>query len=446
MKLKTIYICENCGFNSAKWLGKCPDCDTWNSFQEDIVQKNNSRPHSAIGKKPESIIHANADIPRISTGIKELDRVFGGGITEGGVTLLSGEPGIGKSTITLKICEGMAETKKYVLYVSGEESAQQIAARAKRTGIKNENIGIITETNLESIIATLEENKPGFAVIDSIQVLSSGDIPSLAGSINQVRYCTETLTNYAKNTNTPILIIGHVTKDGNLAGPKILEHLVDTVLLIEGERFQNFRIIRGIKNRFGSVSEIGIFEMTEHGLEEVKNPSGVFLEGRKKDSFGSAITATVEGTRPLLVEVQALTNISHFGYPKRAASGYDCNRLQLLIAVIQKHIGLNLSNQDVYINIVGGYRLSDPASDLAVAMAIISSFKKTALPNDTVYIGELGLSGETRAVGGLSKRLSEAAKTGFKKAFIPKSSEKLSAKDIVATQISTIARAQEELK
>jgi DNA repair protein RadA/Sms len=445
MKLKTIYICENCGANSPKWMGKCPDCDAWNSFQEDVIKESKARTHKSISQKPVSIIHADSDLPRIPTSLKELDRVLGGGITEGSVTLLSGEPGIGKSTITLKVCEGMADSKDRVLYISGEESAHQISSRAKRMGVRSEKIGIITETNLENIISTLESEKPGFAVIDSIQVISSAEIPSLAGSINQVRYSTEALTSFAKNTNTPVMIIGHVTKDGNLAGPKILEHLVDTVLLIEGDRFQNFRIIRGTKNRYGSVSEIGLFEMTEKGLEEVKNPSKIFLEGRKEGSFGSAITATVEGTRPLLIEVQALTNISHFGYPKRAASGYDVNRLQLLIAVIQKHVGLNLSNQDVYINIVGGYRLNDPASDLAVAMAIISSFKKIPLPHDAIYIGELGLAGETRAVSNLGKRISEAAKAGFKKAYIPKSSEKITAKDIQVEQIESIISKQKTL-
>lgn len=430
MKLKTTFICEQCGYSSPKWIGKCPECDHWNSFYEEIMApKFSGNLKNIAGKdrviKPVALIRARSEKERISTQMHELDRVLGGGIMEGSLILLSGEPGIGKSTLTLQICDSVAAFKKKVFYVSGEESAEQVAQRAQRMGITRENIDIFTENLLENILAVLDMENPGLVIIDSIQVISSANLPSLAGSINQVRFCTESLMNFAKKNNVPVLIVGHVTKEGSLAGPKILEHLVDTVLLIEGERYQNFRLVRGLKNRYGSTNEIGLFEMTEHGLQQVDNASKLFLEGRKTNSFGSAITATLEGTRPLLMEVQALTHVTAFGYPKRAASGFDLNRLQLLIAVIQKHLRLNLSNQDVYVNIVGGFRLSDPAADLAVAMAIISSFQKEPLSADTVYIGEIGLAGELRPASQLQKRLQEAEKIGFIHAVLPPSPEKL---------------------
>lgn len=438
MKLKTIFTCEKCGYNSAKWIGKCPDCEAWNSFIEEVVSKNENRPHSALALKPLPLHQTGPAKPRILSNIAELDRVLGGGIVEGSMILLSGEPGIGKSTLTLKICEQIAVQKKDVLYISGEESQQQVSLRAERLKIKSENIQFLAETNFENILATIENTKPGAVILDSIQVIYSANIPSIAGSISQVRFCTESLMNFAKKTDTPIIIIGHVTKDGTLAGPRILEHLVDVVLFIEGERYQNFRIVRSLKNRFGSSNEIGLFEMTNDGLLEMPNASKLFLEGRKNNSFGSAISCTLEGTRPILIEVQALTNPSPFGYPKRTASGFDLNRLQLLIAVIQKHLRLNLSNQDVYINIAGGLKVNDPGIDLAVIMAIISSFKKQALPADTIYIGETGLGGEIRSVNQTGKRVNEAEKMGFQNIIIPKTSEKISSKKILIEQISDL--------
>jgi DNA repair protein RadA/Sms len=408
-------------------LGKCPDCDAWNSFHEEVTATGRDLDPHGIAQPTLAITATPTITRRTTTGLEELDRVFGGGgIVEGSLLLMSGEPGIGKSTLTLKICESLATNPsgKKALYVSGEESAAQIAMRAGRMGIRNENIDLVSETNLENILATVEETKPGFLIIDSIQVISSAVMPSIAGSINQVRFCTEAFMHLAKKSGLTVMIVGHVTKDGNLAGPKILEHLVDTVVLIEGERFQNLRIVRCLKNRFGSTNEVGLFEMTETGLKEVKNASRLFLEGRKEDGFGSAITAVVEGTRPFLVEVQALTSTTTFGYPRRNASGYDINRLQLIIAVIQKHLNFNLQNQDVFINVVGGFRLNEPAADLAVAAAIISSLKQEPLPAGTVYLGEIGLSGELRAINHLEKRIAEAAKIGFDTICIPVTAEK----------------------
>jgi DNA repair protein RadA/Sms len=441
MKLKTIFICEKCSYNSQKWIGKCPECEAWNSFYEEVVAKNEAREHQAISGTPSPLLKAQGINQRISTQMAELDAVLGGGIIEGSLIILSGEPGIGKSTLTLKICESLAAAKKNVLYVSGEESQQQISLRAQRMGIKSENINFLAETNLENILATIENTKPGALVLDSIQVVSSGNLPSISGSINQVRFCAESLMNFAKKTDTPVILIGHVTKDGTLAGPRVLEHLVDVVLFIEGERYQNLRLVRSLKNRFGSTNEVGIFEMTDKGMNEVSNPSRIFLEGRRQDNFGSAITATVEGTRPILLEVQALTNFTSFGYPKRTASGFDLNRLQLLIAVIQKHLKFNLNNQDVYVNVAGGLKINDPASDLAVAMAIISSLKKEPLPNDTVYLGEIGLGGELRSIVQLNKRITEAEKLGFLNAIIPVSTEKINAKKIKIAQVEDLQTA-----
>ncbi len=440
MKLKNVFVCQKCGFTSPKWSGKCPDCDNWNTFIEDVIDIKPDRVHKGLAAPLQGLTETTLNETRLTTDIAELDRVLGGGLVEGSVILVSGEPGIGKSTLTLNVCANIAKTVKKVLYISGEESGGQISLRAKRLGIANENIFLVSETNLENILATLEKEKPDFTVIDSIQVISSPNLPGTAGSIGQVRFCAESLIGHAKKNGIPLVIVGHVTKDGNLAGPKILEHMVDAVLLIEGERHQNMRIVRSIKNRFGSTNEIGLFEMVESGLVQVQNASRFFLEGRKEGSFGSVITSTMEGTRPLLIEVQALTSLTTFGYPRRAASGFDLNRLQLLIAVIQKHLGLDLLNQDVFINVVGGFRLADPAADLAVVSAIISSFKKEPAADDAVYIGEVGLSGELRTVPHLERRIQEAAKIGFKKIYVPKTAEKTSAKGISLTPITDIGQ------
>ena len=420
MKLKTIYICEKCNYENPKWIGRCPSCDAWNSFTEDVINTTNPTSKN-ISKTPRSLRveaatattlqKSQKNFQRTISGIQEFDRVMGNGIVPGSMTLLSGEPGIGKSTITLQIANSVAKKEK-VLLISGEESIEQIAQRAFRLNLK-EKISAINEFNLETILETIKKEKAKFVIIDSIQVISSFDLPGAPGSITQVRYCTERIMELAKSTKTSVMLIGHVTKEGNLAGPRVLEHLVDTVLHIEGDRFQQFRILRSAKNRFGSCNEVGVFEMTEKGLAEVKNPSEQFLEGRKKDAIGSAITVAIEGTRPFLVEVQALVSTTHFGYPKRTANGFDLNRLQILVAVLEKYGKLNLQNQDIFINIVGGIKLTEPAADLAVLMAIASSLLKKPLPSLSTIFGEVGLSGELRKVSHSDKRKKESKKLGL---------------------------------
>lgn len=408
MKTKSIYTCNECQFESGKWLGRCPTCDAWNSFTEEINKPSLSKtPRNISAIKPELLI-VTEHKDRIISGIQEFDRVTGDGLVVGSLTLLSGEPGIGKSTLTLQIASKLSQNYS-TLIISGEETISQIANRAKRLKLDSQKLSAINEHNVETIIETIKIEKPKIVIIDSIQVISSHDSTGSAGSISQVRYCTELLMEHAKTTNTTVILIGHVTKDGTLAGPKVLEHLVDTVLLFEGDRFQQFRLLRSSKNRFGSCAEVGIFEMTELGLIEIKNPSKQFLEGRKENAIGSVITVSIEGTRPFLVEVQALVSTSAFGFPKRTANGFDLNRLQILIAVLEKHGKLNLQNQDVFVNIVGGIKLKEPSSDLAVLMAIASSLLKRTLPKDTAIFGEVGLSGELRKVSHFDKRKKEAS-------------------------------------
>lgn len=432
MQLKTIYLCKECGYESSKWLGKCPSCSGWNSFVEDVISTGSAK--SSLSKTPRSmkiaakeagtLLFQNKNSARLTTGIEEFDRVIGNGFTQGSLTLLSGEPGIGKSTLTLQIANKIAKNHK-VLLVSGEESLNQIAERNIRLGFNEKNLVAINEYNLEIILETMRKEKPAFVIIDSIQVIASLDIPSQAGSISQVRYCTESILELSKTSNITTMLIGHVTKDGTLAGPRVLEHLVDTVISLEGDRYQHFRMLRASKNRFGNCSEVGIFEMNEKGLEEVKNPSKQFLEGRIENGIGSAITVAMEGTRPFLVEVQALVSTTHFGYPKRTANGFDMNRLQILIAILEKYGRLNLQNQDIFINIVGGIRLDEPAADLAVIIAIASSYLKKTIPNNTIIFGEAGLSGELRKAPHSEKRIKEANKLGFEKIISPEKFKKV---------------------
>lgn len=424
MKTKNIHICQNCQFQSSKWLGKCPECDSWNSFSEEtiITGKNPAKSNQKIQKistQPQSLAKISSKESRLKTGFLDLDDVLGGGFKEGSIVLLGGEPGIGKSTLTLQLCQSISQQCQSLLYISGEEAPEQIADRARRLNIAAENISLLTETDLDCILAQVEVLQPEFLILDSIQVISSQQIPSMSGSINQIRYVTESLMDLAKKTNCTILLIGHVTKDGNLAGPKVLEHLVDTVLIIEGERSNNLRIIRSYKNRYGSTQEISIMEMQEKGMVEINNTAGLFLAGRRKQAIGSATTITLEGSKPILLEIQALTNTTIFGYPKRTVSGYDLNRTQLLAAVIQKFLKINLNSQDIYLNVIGGLKIEETASDLAVAMSIISSQLKKPLPENTIFLGEIGLTGEIRPISKITKRIKEAQKIGFTQFVVP---------------------------
>ncbi len=427
MKTKTVFICNNCQYQSSKWLGKCSECNAWNSFEEEIItEKKNLTTKLAtyqklnkISVQPQSLFKVTASEQRLNTGFKDLDQVLGGGFKKGSLVLLGGEPGIGKSTLTLQICQSIAAQSTNLLYISGEEAPEQIADRARRLKITAENIHLLTETDLESILLQIQQIQPEFVILDSIQVISSQEIPSLSGSINQIRYVTERLMEIAKQNLCTILLIGHVTKDGNLAGPKVLEHLVDAVLLLEGERSTNLRVLRSFKNRYGSTQEISIMEMQGEGLKEIENTAGLFLAGRRKQAIGSATTITLEGSKPILLEIQALTNTTIFGYPKRTVSGYDVNRTQLLAAVIQKFLKINLNSQDIYLNVIGGLQIEETASDLAVAMAIISSQLKKPLPENTIFLGEIGLTGEIRPISKIEKRIKEAQKIGFSKFVIP---------------------------
>lgn len=419
MKISTLYTCAQCSYQSSKWLGKCPQCEAWNSFAQEEVRKETAAKkrissHARTPQDFEKIIKNLKSDFRQKTGISELDRVLGGGIVAGSVILLTGEPGIGKSTLTLQIADRICSNGKKVLYVSGEESEDQIGIRGARLGLPLKNLQLLSESNLETILATTAEEKPDFLIVDSIQVVSSQNILGGAGSVSQVRLCAETILEFAKPKRLPVLLIGHVTKDGTLAGPRVLEHLVDVVLYIEGSRTHDFRLLRGVKNRFGSVSEVGIFEMTSGGLNEIKNPAEFFIKDRQTTSSGSSLIMTIEGNRPILLEVQALTNTTVFGYPVRKSSGFDVNRLQLLTAVLQKHLKANLGNQDIYVNVVSGYRLNDPAADLGVCLAILSSYFKKPLPRDLVAVGEIGLSAEIRTPKELAKLKKEIEKLGLK--------------------------------
>jgi len=415
MKLKTIYLCQECSYQSTKWAGRCANCEAWNSFIEDVVNIGKIDKKSTVrhktAEKPQKI--SSSTITRTATNISELDQVLGGGIVEGSLILLSGEPGIGKSTLTLQVVHEMAKQKENVLYITGEESVDQVSDRAKRLDCTQENIQLLYETNIENILSIIESQKPEFLVLDSIQVISSSEVSGMAGSLSQVRYVTELVMNTIKSYKIPTLLIGHVNKAGNIAGPKVLEHLVDAVLVLDGERDHELRMLRAMKNRYGSVSEIGLFEMKNKGMQEIQNPGQRVLENRPENSIGSCLTMSLEGNRPLLMEVQALASHTHFGYPKRTASGFDKNRLELLIAVLQKHTKLNLAEEDIYVNVVGGLRLKDPAADLAVCMAIASSLLKKPITKNWVVFGEVGLTGEIRKAFRYEEREKAIKKMGL---------------------------------
>ncbi|MBL0175079.1 MAG: DNA repair protein RadA [Ignavibacteria bacterium] len=452
-KRTTRYVCQSCGQSSQKWSGKCDGCGQWNTLVEEFVQpevkgKGARRTASSTDPVPIGAIDADRDA-RIRTGLKEVDRVLGGGIVPGSMILLGGDPGIGKSTLMMQICHrlgGSSDAEGTILYISGEESLRQIKLRAERLNALSERFLVLAETNIDAILHAIETTHPALVVVDSIQTMYRPELESAPGSISQVRECAALLLQYAKSSNIPMFLIGHVTKDGIIAGPRVLEHMVDTVLQFEGDHHHAYRIVRGLKNRFGSTNEIGIFEMRENGLREVDNPSEVFLSERSRGISGSCVFASIEGTRALLVEVQALVSPSNFGMPQRAVSGIDGKRLSLLLAVLEKRYGLRTGQFDVFANIAGGVRIDEPAVDLSVAAAIVSSARDAAIHHSTVVIGEIGLGGEIRSVSHLEKRITEAEKLGFERVVVPKGNLKEKRKgQIAVVEVETIANAMERL-
>lgn len=426
-KNKIVFVCSSCGYESPKWLGKCPACNEWNTFYEEKVissSKGSTGKSKEIAKPIElNKIEGKTDL-KISTGFNELDRVLGGGLVNGSLILLGGEPGIGKSTLILQICDKI-KTDGKILYISGEESGEQIKLRADRLGVKKDSLLFLSETNIENIESNILSINPKLVIIDSIQTMFSEEITSAPGSVSQVREITARIMRTCKENNITTILIGHVTKDGNIAGPRVLEHMVDTVLYLEGERYFSYRMLRGVKNRFGSTNEIGMFEMQNEGLVEITDPSKVLISDSGENPAGSVIIATIEGTRPLLVEFQALTTPTVYGLPRRTANGIDYNRLAVLIAVLEKKVGINLGNQDVYLNVVSGLKINEPAIDLGIIAATVSSFKNIPIDKKTVVLGEVGLTGEIRSVNLIEKRIKEAEKLGFKKCIIPESNKKL---------------------
>lgn len=445
-KTKIKYICSNCGFESLKWLGKCPECDSWNTLSEEIVEVSKKTLQSI---KKDSKIYKLDDISAqeediILTKISEFDRVLGGGLMPGSVILLAGDPGIGKSTLALQSTAFINDT---VLYVSGEESEKQIKLRSSRLNIISDSLFVLSETELNQILSIADKIKPKVVFIDSIQTVYKNDLENSPGTITQIRECTVSLIEYAKTKNVAVILIGHVTKEGNIAGPKILEHMVDTVIQFEGELNHSFRILRANKNRFGSTNEIGVFEMRENGLKEVENPSELFLSEREKAIPGSVVTAMIEGSRPILIEVQALVTPSNYGYPQRVSNGFDQRRLSILLAVLEKRCGLRVSATNVFINIVGGIKITEPAADLAVCMSIASSIRDQSIDSQTMLIGEVGLGGELRSVSSIDKRIAEAEKLGFNNVFLPSNNLKglNKSEKIKTTALESLNQAIEKL-
>ena len=423
---KSIFFCQNCGHEENKWLGQCPACKEWNTFVEEKVtpvKAGNMKEQREAQVVTLSSVSTEED-ERVRTGIDELDRVLGGGIVPGSLVLVGGDPGIGKSTLLLQVCQRLSSMNKKVLYISGEESLKQIKLRANRMGSFSDSLYLLCETNLDVIRGVIERQRPDMVVIDSIQTMYNEEVGSAPGSVSQVRESTNILMQLAKGLNISTFIVGHVTKEGTVAGPRVLEHMVDTVLYFEGDRHASYRILRGVKNRFGSTNEIGVFEMQKEELKEVENPSEFMLSGKPENASGSVVACAIEGTRPMLMEIQALVCRSNFGMPRRTAAGLDYNRVNLLMAVLEKRVGLPLSNYDAYVNIAGGIRLSEPAADLGIVMAIASSYKNKAIAEDTLVFGEVGLSGEVRAVTMPEQRVQEAKKLGFKTCVIPEVSVK----------------------
>ncbi|MBD0374335.1 MAG: DNA repair protein RadA [Flavisolibacter sp.] len=450
-KVKTAYFCQNCGYESAKWLGKCPSCQQWNTFVEELIQKETKKAatndwqsyHGDGSSKKIQPLHSvqTKETSRIITTDTELNRVLGGGIVPGSIVLVAGEPGIGKSTLFLQM--GLQLQDVITLYVSGEESEQQIKMRADRLNIQNENFYLLTETSTQTIFTEIKKLRPELIIVDSIQTLESPFIESSQGSVSQIRECAAEFQQFAKETNTPVFLIGHITKEGNIAGPKILEHMVDTVLQFEGDRHYAYRILRTLKNRFGSTAELGIYQMNDTGMNAVVNPSEILITQKEDQLSGIAIAATIEGQRPLLIEVQALVTQSVYGTPQRTVSGFDLRRLQLLLAVLEKRGGFHFGIKDVFLNIAGGLKVEDPSIDLAVLCALLSSFEDVAIPQNICFAGEVGLSGEIRAVNRIEQRIAEAEKLGFEKIIVSKYNEKGLAKKRHSIDIVTMSRVEE---
>ena len=425
-KTRTKYVCQQCGLESPAYYGRCPDCGTWGSLVETLEPRatatagRRAAAPAGLAGAPQRLSQVpSADVSRRPLPLQEFSRVLGGGVVPGSLVLIGGDPGIGKSTLLLQAAAGLSGADSPVLYVTAEESAQQVKLRADRLGVGQDDLFILSETSIDTIIATAEQMSPAVMIVDSIQTVFTDEITSAAGSVSQVRECTSRLMSFAKPRDVAIFIVGHVTKEGAIAGPRVLEHMVDAVLYLEGERFHQYRILRAVKNRFGSTDEVGVFEMVGSGMREVRNPSEAFLQERAGNAAGSAVVVTMEGTRPILVEVQGLTTTSAYGNARRTANGLDLNRLQMLVAVLTKRVGISLFDQDVFVNVVGGLRLGEPAADLGVALAIASSFREARVDPHLAVVGEVGLSGELRSVTQLERRLQEAAGLGFKRALIP---------------------------
>ncbi len=421
-KIKSVYICSECGYESPKWYGKCPGCENWNTMNEEIKETSKAsssvKKHISFYSKPQTLKEISTnDEQRYDTGFKELNRVLGGGLVKGSLVLLGGDPGIGKSTILMQICKNLNNLS--ILYVSGEESKRQLKLRADRLEVDNENLSIMTETDVEVVCEQIRVNKPELVLIDSIQTMSIKELSSSAGSITQVRESTNLIMHTAKDFDIPVIVVGHVNKEGSIAGPKVLEHIVDTVLYFEGDKQMSCRILRAAKNRFGSTNEIGVFEMTDIGLREVENPSQMMLSGRPKGVSGTCVTCSLEGTRPILTEIQGLSAQSSYGNPRRMSTGYDYNRVSMLLAVLEKRAGYYFNNMDAYVNVVGGLRIDEPAADLAICMALISSLKDTPILENAVAFGEIGLAGEIRSVPQAQQRVNESVRLGFTKIILP---------------------------
>lgn len=450
-KRHTSWVCQECGTSSPAYLGKCPGCGEWHSMVEQVDQPaaRSGRAQSgsaASAARPIPISQVDVSTSgRISLGIDEFDRVLGGGVVPGSVILIGGDPGVGKSTLILQAAGEMSKRGLTVLYVSAEESAQQVRVRADRMGVSGDTLLIHPEIDLEAILSAADSVSPNLLIIDSIQTLQSGDLDSAPGTVSQVRACAGKLTHWAKPRNIPVFLIGHVTKEGTVAGPRVLEHMVDAVLYLEGDRFHQYRMLRAAKNRFGSTNEIGVFDMADSGLTEIRNPSEVFLEERNSTTPGSAVAVTMEGSRPILLEIQALAAPTSFGLPRRSATGFDTNRLHLLVAVLQRRVGMGLGSHDVYLNVIGGFRVNEPAADFAAAMAIASGLRDQPLPADTVYIGEVGLSGDLRMVQRVDRRMQEAARLGFTRAVVPERWKRAKQADVSGIDVIAVRTLREAL-